>query len=61
MQRQYAVYKGDRFIMAGTLKEVSEKMGILPSSVQWLSTPAAHKRASKPGSRRMVIEKIDIC
>ncbi len=60
MQRQYAVYKGDQFVMAGTLEEVSKKLGILPSSVKWLSTPAAHKRADKSGSKRMVVEKIDI-
>ena len=57
---QYAVYKGDDFIFMGTLEEVAERLGVSTKSVKWMSTPAAKKRADKPGSTKMIVEKVEV-
>lgn len=60
METQFAVYKGDDFIFLGTLEEVAEKLGVSKGTVRWMSTPAAHKRAEKPGSTKMIVEKVEV-
>ena len=60
MDTQYSVYKGDEFVLMGTLEEVAEKLGVSKSTVRWMSTPAAHKRAEKPGSTKMIVEKVEV-
>jgi len=57
---QYAVYKGDDFIFMGTLEEVAERLGVSIKSVKWMATPAAKKRADKPGSTKMIVEKVEV-
>lgn len=60
MGTQYSVYKGDDFIFMGTLEEVAEFLGVSKKSVSWMTTPAAHKLAEKPGSTKMIVEKIEV-
>lgn len=60
MSIQYAVYKGDDFIFMGTLEEVAERLGVSTKSVKWMATPAAKKRADKPGSTKMIVEKVEV-
>lgn len=60
MSIQYAVYKGDDFIFMGTLEEVAERFGVSTKSVKWMATPAAKKRADKPGSTKMIVEKVEV-
>lgn len=60
MATQYSVYKGDEFIFMGTLEEVAEHLGVSKESVMWMTTPSAHKRAEKPGSTKMIVEKIEV-
>ena len=56
----YVVYRGDDPICVGEKAEVAEKLGISESSVYWLSTPAARKRADKPGSTKMYAERVEV-
>lgn len=60
MDTQYSVYKGDEFIFIGTLDEVAERLGVSTKSVKWMATPAAKKRADKPGSTKMIVEKVEV-
>lgn len=60
MSIQYAVYKGDDFIFMGTLEEVAERLGVSTKSVKWMATPTAKKRADKPGSTKMIVEKVEV-
>ncbi len=60
MDTQYSVYKGDEFIFMGTLDEVAERLGVSTKSVKWMATPAAKKRADKPGSTKMIVEKVEV-
>lgn len=46
---EYAIYKGDDFIMIGTIYEISQKLGLSPKSVEFYGRPAHHKRVAKNG------------
>ena len=56
----YVVYKGEEVVYVGEKAEVAEKLGISESSLYWLSTPAAKKRADKPGSTKMFAERVEL-
>lgn len=53
----YVVYKGDDVIAVGTIEEVSERLGVKRSVVEYLATPTAHRKAAS-GRRRMVAERV---
>jgi len=42
----YALYKGDRFIDLGTIKELSERLGITTATL-WFYTSNAYKMRSE--------------
>lgn len=42
---EYALYKGDEFIMIGTLKELSEYLRVKKDTVYFYSMPAYQKRS----------------
>ena len=56
----YVVYQGEEVVCVGEKAEVAEKLGISEKSVYWLSTPAAKKRADKPGSTKMFAERVEV-
>lgn len=45
--KEYAVYKGEELLCMGTAKECAAKLNVKPSSIRWLTYPAAKKRLSK--------------
>lgn len=53
----YVVYKGDEVVAVGTVDEVSEALGIKRSTVEYLATPVAHRKAGT-SRRRMVAERV---
>lgn len=53
MKRQlYAIYKGDEFIDVGTADELAERHGVKVKTIQWMSSPAYHRRGT--GDKLMV-------
>lgn len=44
--REYAIYKGDKFIMIGTAEEIAKKMNIKKSTVYFWCSPAYKKRGT---------------
>lgn len=40
----YALYKGDKFIMIGTIKEIAKCLGVSERTVHFYSTPTYMKR-----------------
>lgn len=56
MAVEYAIYKGDDFIMIGTADECAERLGIKADSVKWLSTGVAWRRFNnaKDSTKRMI-------
>lgn len=53
----YVVYRGDDVVAVGTASEVSEALGVRRSTVEYLATPTAHRKATT-GRRRMVAELV---
>lgn len=47
----YALYKGDKFIDIGTLKEMSDRYSIKLETLRWLSTGINTKRLIKAGKQ----------
>lgn len=45
--KEYAVYKGEDFLVMGTLAECAEKLGVLPATVYFYSTPTYQRRLAK--------------
>ena len=43
-RKTYVLYKGDDQIAEGTVYEMSEKLGILPKSIQFYGTPSYKKK-----------------
>ena len=46
-QAYYAVYQGDTFIDLGTIQELSERMGVKPDTLKFMTYPSYHKRLEK--------------
>jgi hypothetical protein len=44
--RQYAFYRGEKFICAGTLTEIAQKVGVKRLTLQWYKYPS-HLRRNK--------------
>ena len=47
----YALYKGDKFLDIGTLREMSQKYNIKLETLRWLSTGANIRRLKKAGQQ----------
>jgi hypothetical protein len=45
--RIFAVYKGDKYIMDGTLQEIADARGITLSSAKFMTYPSYKKRIAK--------------
>ena len=45
----YALYKGDKFIDVGTLKEIARRQGVKYSTIIFYGTPAYQKRTGGRG------------
>jgi hypothetical protein len=56
----YAIYKGDRFIDLGTIKELSERLGIKTNTL-WFYTSNAYKERLKKrvSDKATIIIKIE--
>lgn len=57
-EKEYALYKGDKLIMIGTVKEIAERRGIKPESVHYLGMPAYLKRRQK-SKNALVLVKLE--
>lgn len=54
--KEYALYKGDDFIMIGSLEELASYLGVKESSVYFYSMPAYRKRN---GDNALVVIRIE--
>lgn len=53
MVKIYALYKGDKFIMTGTIYQIANYLGVKQSTVKFYSMPTYLKRDK--GNRKRVI------
>lgn len=58
MPKVYAVYKGDKFIDVGTIKELAKRLMKKESSLLFMSMPA-YKRRHKDNNNAMEVIKIE--
>lgn len=55
--QEYVAYKGDEFLAAGTIKEISEETGYTIGTLEYASYPVHHKRAGKRAVKLYKIEE----
>lgn len=56
MKQEYAMYKGDTFLVLGTAKECADYLGVSENTIRWYSNPSAKKRS--PNNTRIIAERI---
>ena len=56
--KEYIAYKGDRPLGTGTVKELAESLGYAYSTLQFNTSPSAHKR-SKGSDRAILLYEIE--
>ena len=44
MSKEYALYKGDKFIMLGTIPIIAKKMGVKERTIRFYKSPTYKKR-----------------
>lgn len=52
MKKEYAVYKGDKFLFVGTIKECAEHFNVSKDTVIFWATPSNFKRVEEAGKGR---------
>lgn len=56
MSEEFAIYKGDKLLCFGTVKECAEKLGITESTVRFYQYDSYQKRAKCVKNRRVAIK-----
>lgn len=54
--KEYAVYKGDKFIDLGTKEYLAKRLNCKEDTIMWHTTPSAKKRNIKNG---LIVIKIE--
>ena len=54
--KEYAVYKGDKYITDGKIKEIAKKLNVKPTTINFYLTPTYKKR--NHGNNHIVLVKI---
>ena len=59
--KEYAVYKGEKFICIGTAKECAEHMGVLEATIKFYLTPTYQRKIAKRKNPRnyITVEKLE--
>ena len=62
MIKEYAVYRGDKFVDMGALEYVAALVGMKKESVEWWATPSGLKRscAAKCYNKALFIIRVEI-
>lgn len=56
MKKQYALYKGDNFLMMGTIKELAVKRKVKERTIYFYLTPTYKKRRKDSNNSLVLIE-----
>lgn len=43
-QKEYALYKGEKILSIGTIKEIAKELNVLPETIHFYQTPTYMKR-----------------
>lgn len=60
-EREFALYKGDTFLTAGTIEEIAKERGVKPETIDYYRYPIAQSRnPSKKGKcNRLILIPLD--
>ena len=53
--KEYIAYKGDRPLGTGTVRELSENLGIPYSTLSFSASPSAHERSRVRGGDKAIL------
>ena len=56
----YAAYRGERYLMDGTLTEIAAALGMKRRSVRWFLSPAAKKREEAIAKRGTLRSRLSL-
>lgn len=54
--KEYALYKGDKCLAIGTIKEIAEQTNVKERTIYFYTTPIYKKRCKKSKNRRELIK-----
>ena len=54
----FALYRGDEFVDVGTKEELARKMGVKPSSISFMATPA-YRRRNEGNENRLMAYRLE--
>lgn len=55
----YALYKGDKYLMDGTLRQIADRRGVKIETLWWMLSPAYRKRCAQyRNENRLVLVKL---
>lgn len=56
MKKQYALYKGDKYLFGGTIKELAKYLGVKERTITYYKTPEYLRRIKGRDNRYEVIK-----
>lgn len=56
----YALYKGDEFLIVGTAEECAKYLNVKADSIKWMSTPTAKRRLKRRKRKEKCISVIKL-
>lgn len=58
---EFAIYKGDTFLMIGTAEECAAELNVKPESIRWMASPSGIKRSKsrKDQSKALSVVRLD--
>lgn len=57
-KKEYAIYKGDKFIDLGTREYLAKRFGVTEKYISFLASPTARKRGKKEDSNKLIAVKL---
>ena len=54
--KEYALYKGDKFLMIGTINEIAKAYNVKPNTVRYYGNPSYKKRRENGEDYLLLIE-----
>ena len=60
IKKEYAAYKGDKFLCLGTVKEIAKFLNVKETTVRWYASSSYYKRIKQTQGKKKYSEAIII-
>lgn len=57
--KEYALYKGDKFLDIGTIKDLAERFNVLPSTMRYYMSDAYKRRSKNDYNNKRILIPLD--